>query len=466
MSGHLSTEQKRRFLERAMSAAELLAADDHLAACESCRRSLAEGAAPGTSFAALLNSYVDAPAAHLTYEQLAAYVDHESAEPERAAIEGHLGACPVCREEARDLFAFKESLAASPVHAAGPAREAERASWSPAALWRRIWHANALRMAGAAAVLLLAVGLTLWLILRPAGNGSNEMVEVKPTPTPAASPGGSLPTPTPSPEMRQEEVQATNQRPETTPTQIGPRPAPARAAEPAAIVIALNDGPVRVAVDGRGRVEGLDLLSPEDRRAVRSALLNRRIDSPAALAGLEARQGTLMSVPGSADTPPGASAFGPESPVGKVVRADAPTLRWRPLAGASGYTVNVFDTDFRKVATATALGATEWTPPQALARGRLYSWQVTAVKDGQEITSPTPPAPEAKFRILDDAQNRKLERAERQHASSHLTLGVLYARAGLLDEAEREFQALAEANPDSVPARELLKSVRALKRPK
>lgn len=445
-----------------MSPAELLAADDHLAACESCRRALAESAAPGASFATLLNSYIAAPdttATHLTYEQLAAYVDHDSNELEREAVEGHLGTCSQCKEEVRDLFAFKESMAASPVPAAEPARETGRASWSFASLWRRAWYANAL----AAAVLLLAVGLTLWLFLKPAGTGSNEVVEVKPTPTPSVSPGETRATPTPSPEERQE-VRASNQSPQTSPTQIGPRPTPQ--VESNATVITLNDGPNRVAIDSRGRVEGLDLLSPEDRRAVRSALLNRRIASPAALAGLEARQGTLMSGPGSADTPPGAAALNLTSPVGKVVMTDAPTFRWQTLEGASSYTVNVFDTDFRKVATSGAVGATEWTPQQGLTRGRLYSWQVTAVKDGQEITSPAPPAPEAKFKILDDAQHRKLERAQQQHADSHLTLGVLYAEAGLLDEAEKEFQALVEANPDSVPARKLLKSVQALKRAK
>ena len=461
MSGHLSTEEKGRYLERAMSPAELLAADDHLAACESCRRSLAEGAAPGASFATLLNSYLDGPAAHLTYEQLAAYVDHESDELEGASIEGHLGTCSQCREEVRDLFAFKESLAASPVHA--PAREAESASWSSATLWQRIWHTNALRLAGAAAVLLLAAGLTLWLFLKPSGAGSNEVVEVKPTPAPIASPSETRVTPTPSPEAPRE-VQANNNSPRTTPEQIGPRPAPP--VEPAATVVALNDGPNRVAIDNRGRVEGLEFLSPDDRQAVRNALLNRRVESSTALAGLEARQGTLMSGPDRSDTPPGTLTFGLASPVGKVVRTDDPTFRWQPLAGASSYTVNVFDADFKKVATASAVSATEWTPSQALARGRLYTWQVTAVKDGQEITSPAPPAPEAKFRVLDDAQHRKLARAEQQHAGSHLTLGVLYARAGLLDEAEREFQALVETNPNSAAARNLLKSVRSLKQPK
>jgi lipopolysaccharide biosynthesis regulator YciM len=39
-------------------------------------------------------------------------------------------------------------------------------------------------------------------------------------------------------------------------------------------------------------------------------------------------------------------------------------------------------------------------------------------------------------------------------------LGVLYARAGMVDEAEREFQALVESNSNSSVARSLLLSVR------
>lgn len=452
MTGHLSPEQKGLYLERALPPAELLAADDHLAACETCRGSLRERAAEKRPLAAALGSLLSAEraAAHLTYEQLAAYVDHEADAAEREAIEGHLGGCSMCKEEARDLFAFRETMAASPAQAAEPAR----ARWSLTAFW----HKNALRLSGAAAAVLLAAGIALWLFLMPAG--TVEVAEVKPTPTPIASPTPPQieprVTPTPSPGVPRE-VEVAGVPPQKPPVKMGQPPAPP--ARPSVAVVALNDGPARVAVDDRGRVQGLDLLSAEDRRAVGKALLSGRVERPDALAGLGAKTETLMGAPG-------APVFDLKSPVGLVVRADAPTFRWRPLEGASSYTVSVYDADFNKVATAEALTGTEWTPGQSLARGRLYTWQVTAVKDGQDVTSPAPPAPQAKFRILGQAESGRLERAERLHPDSHLTLGVLYAQSGLLDEAEREFQALVEANPDSARARELLKNVRALRQTK
>lgn len=44
------------------------------------------------------------------------------------------------------------------------------------------------------------------------------------------------------------------------------------------------------------------------------------------------------------------------------------------------------------------LQETAWTPPSPLPRGRLYQWQVTAVKEGRPVVSPGPDAPEARFR--------------------------------------------------------------------
>jgi hypothetical protein len=41
---------------------------------------------------------------------------------------------------------------------------------------------------------------------------------------------------------------------------------------------------------------------------------------------------------------------------------------------------------------------------------------------------------------------------------------VLYTRAGLLDEAEREFQTELKSNPRSAVARKLLHSVRSMKK--
>ena len=78
--------------------------------------------------------------------------------------------------------------------------------------------------------------------------------------------------------------------------------------------------------------------------------------------------------------------------------------------------------------------------------------------------SPLPPASEAKFKVLEQAIAAELERARQQHAGSNLILGVLHAQAGLLDQAERNFQTFAAQNPRSLIAKKLLQSVHALQR--
>jgi hypothetical protein len=89
---------------------------------------------------------------------------------------------------------------------------------------------------------------------------------------------------------------------------------------------------------------------------------------------------------------------------------------------------------------------------------------VTASKDGQEITSPVTPAPRAQFKIVDEETAREINQHRGAHPDSHLALGILYARAGLLDDAEREFQLLLNANPHSDIARTFLNRVRSWKR--
>ena len=87
-----------------------------------------------------------------------------------------------------------------------------------------------------------------------------------------------------------------------------------------------------------------------------------------------------------------------------------------------------------------------------------------AIKEGQEITSPRPPAPQAKFRVLDQSKANELARAKRAYGSSHLTLALLYAEAGLLKEAEQELRQLRRTNPNSELANKLLRQVQSLRR--
>jgi hypothetical protein len=73
--------------------------------------------------------------------------------------------------------------------------------------------------------------------------------------------------------------------------------------------------------------------------------------------------------------------------------------------------------------------------------------------------APVPPAPEAKFKVLEAALAEKIEEAKSTANDSHLLLGVLYAEAGLLADAEKEFLALQSVNPKSPVPNALLKQV-------
>jgi hypothetical protein len=277
-----------------------------------------------------------------------------------------------------------------------------------------------------AAVLLLLVTAG-WLVWRNMGEKKPELVLAVPSPT--------LPpslTPIPSPTA-----------------------APAETAAP--LVAELNDGAGRVTLDQAGKLSGVDQLPAGYQRMVQESLTSQRLERSALLQGLKRPASSLMSGNDQGNQ------FSVLEPVGKVVQSDRPTFRWSQLAGATGYVVEVYDEGFNLVATSPQLTANSWTS-QPLKRGRIYSWQVKAIKDGQEFRSPRPPASQATFRVLDAATVNELQQARRAYSSSHLVLGLLYARAGLLDEAEKEFLTLQRANPDSALARRLLSQVRNLRR--
>jgi hypothetical protein len=105
---------------------------------------------------------------------------------------------------------------------------------------------------------------------------------------------------------------------------------------------------------------------------------------------------------------------------------------------------------------------TQWKAPAGFRRGQIFSWVVTAVVDGKKVVSPSVSAPEMKFAILSAADFQELTRLKK--SNSHLALGVFYARAGLLDETEREVQRLIELNPQSDLPRRLLQGVRRMRK--
>ena len=131
------------------------------------------------------------------------------------------------------------------------------------------------------------------------------------------------------------------------------------------------------------------------------------------------------------------------SPAGIVVDDARPRFSWPAVEGAT-YVVAVLEGD-EVVARSPVLEVEQWRPDRLLRRGRTYTWQVTATRDGTKSIIPAPPAPAARFRIVDDAAHRALHDALAAAPRDRLLHAILYARAGLRENAEAALREAAAA---------------------
>ncbi|HKP82737.1 MAG TPA: hypothetical protein VJT69_11985 [Pyrinomonadaceae bacterium] len=412
---HLTLKQVEGYSLRQLPAAELLAVSDHLGACDACRSRVESNDA---AFFALHEAFSKNGGGHLTTEQTADYVDKHLSGEALQIVNDHLSACEHCAFAVADLRAFRNEIAPSLDRDYGPTTAPVRAVKSG-------WFASLFKVApvpafGGAALAILLLAAIAWIIWRTPKENKQEVVVA---PTPVSQP---IPSIEPS---------------------LPPQPAPV-------VVAQLNDGGSVLSLDQEGKLSGADNLPPAYQNLLKKALTSQKIERSSELQGLIRPSSTLM---GSDNKP---REFAVIEPVGNVVLSNQPSFRWTTLEGATGYVVEVYDDQFKLVASSPELTNRSWTT--SLARGKVYSWQVKAIKDGQEVTSPRPPAPQAKFRVLDQAKANEIAKAKRSYGSSHLTLGLLYADAGLLREAEQEFRLLRRANPDSDVARNLLRQVQSL----
>jgi hypothetical protein len=417
MSEHLLTGDIKNYLQRTMQPAELLKADDHLAECDVCLKKVkdSEGAGSAADFDFLPVSSEDSE--HLSYEALENYVDKKSDEIEREIADVHFQVCAGCRSELNGLIEMRGLVEADLQKQIRPEKPVEK---SIGAQVKNLFSGWSLLQYGfAAAALLLLFFAAFWLT----GRDSNPP-EIAVTP-PASN--NNLPvvlTDNPPPANNDHDT------PQNNNTNLQNRP-------PAG--------------------NKTDEFPAIYRAEVERALAANRLTFPSELSQLGGRNGKLMG--GAADAVP----FALESPTGEIIQTDRPLFKWRRLEGAAGYVVNIYDTNFNRVAGSPQISATDWQIDRPLARNKIYIWQVTAIKDGQEIKSPTRPAPDAKFKVIDAAQLNELDRLSREYKNEHLSLGVLYARAGLLDEAAREFQKEISQNPNSKAAQSFLQQIRRLK---
>ena len=422
MTEHFTSAQIANWRRRNLAPAELLGADDHLAGCVECRRlvesaldndamglyaGLAEGAAVGQ---------------HLSFDQSAAYVDGLLTGAERRMIEDHLASCAQC---ARSQPTSAPSETRSQRNSnANIDREERRRSAVGLAGSRRGRTALAppqnplvdLRVGG-----LVAFG----------GGGVDGDVESDAATdrlyvlsTPATAPSVNFASPTP----------------ETAPA-----------------LVRLNDGGSSLWLDARGRLTGVDQWPPEYRRMAEAALSNQRAPRSPLLAGLSRQGSSLM---GGADVGP---RFAIIEPAGKVLLASRPAFKWTWLVGAG----RLCRESLRRAIQSGLIQPPAHRPQLDGAAARARAGLFVAGQSGQGRTGIHRAQPAGAGRQIQNprsGRSRRDSRARRDYASSHLLLGLLYARAGLLDEAEREFRSLQNANPDSDAPRKLAASVSAPRR--
>jgi len=201
-----------------------------------------------------------------------------------------------------------------------------------------------------------------------------------------------------------------------------------------------------------------DVLTADERHDVLDAVKTGEIPFAQPLGILRGADRALL---GPADTQtPSLRLY----PVGEWVRQTTPLLQWSAPPLAMGYSVEIFDDHLTLIQRSPPLHEPRWQVDGAMERGRVYLWQVTVTfTDGEVVSLPRPPAPEARFGVLGEGQVAELERIERTRPQAHLDLGILYARAGLLKDAEQEFAKVVPTDSDFANAQRLLTTVRRLR---
>jgi len=405
MIEHPTQQELNAYCRRVLAPDAFLSVHRHVSACPSCAAQCDSPEHVARDLGDLREALISAPDEtpyHLSATEVNNYRERKLSEIDLEIAESHLETCAACLAQVRQKSATPRRLFNVP-------------------LFGRL---QPVQMAAAVLFVAALIVLAIWLIRsKPAGR--NQQI-AWPAASPSVAPG------------------ATTQN------------SPAQTPSPDEFALVLNDGDRKVTVDKQGALAGLDRLPARIQEQVSAALQTGKLDQPPALAQLASQRSTLLG--SSADGLP----FRLVGPLGQIVRTQRPTLRWQALPGAQSYKVIVTDAELNEVAASLPINATEWQVTKPLPPGGVYSWQVNALKDGATIISPVLPAPQAKFKVLDAATTRALQQAERAYRDSHLTLGVLYAEAGLLDEAEQELRALVRDNPRADVAQKLLRSVQAM----
>lgn len=415
MTTHLTAQQMQNYLVRRLSIGELGSLGEHLHGCRSCYQAYLSVLQTRFPIEIDFDELAGLKDWHLEGEQLVDYLGGGMNQADLDYARLHLQECGSCHQRVYD------NAKNWPEHSASTEGAQEKYEGP----WRKYlpaFHSIPSSRWQFAAALLLVIGfaLVLWGVLQ-SGPEKTQVAQEKRS--------GTIPS---------NNVPDRATAPTTAPLGTGSD----RSVESSAhqqIAIARNSDTGEV-----GRRKDQDEL----------ALIAKDLTMPPAIEVLD--RTPSMAVRGNQTS---VQSFTIVRPFTTAISDDRPTFSWTTLDGATSYTVSVFDADLHLIRTSEPLTETQWLIPHRLDAGIVYTWTVTALKDGQEIVSPAPPA-RAEFKILGEPDLRKLKRMV-SRTVSHAARGVLYAEAGLLDEAEKEFQTHLKLRPADERVKGLLRIVKS-----
>lgn len=415
MTTHLTAQQMQNYLARRVSIDELGRMGEHLHGCRSCYEAYLPVLQTRFPIEIDFDELGGLKDWHLEGEELVNYLGGRMNQVDLDFARLHLQECRACEERVYDIAKNWPEHSAS----TNGTHEESGAPWRE---YRPPFHSTPSSSWRVAAALLLVIGLALvlWAILDTAPRKTRVAQDV------------------PSETIPSENVP---QR-DTTPPPVAKGTGSDRSVESSAhqqIGIPQNRDTGEV-----GRRTGRGEL----------VLLAKDLIMPPAIEMLD--RTPSMAVRGNQAS---IQSFAIVRPFTTLISSDRPIFSWTALNGATSYIVSVFDADLHLIRTSEPLSETQWLMPKRLDAGIVYTWTVTALKDGQQVVSPAPPA-RAEFKILRKAEHRKLNRLV-SRTTSHAARGVLYAEAGLLDEAEMEFQRHLQLWPADERVRSLVRIVKS-----
>src|ERR1044072_3106009 len=261
------------YQRQALSAADLLLVDDHLAACEACRSALyqlAQCEPLGKSLLADLTAEANQPLRHLAFEELEAYVSESLPEVERQIITNHLHLCSQCREEAEDLLSFKVTIdtpAPPPTARAIVSGKASQSFVERLKDWMRV---PAFQWAFQITAALAIVAIAIFFFLLPS---RREAADLRAHLNRLEQENAELQKQSATLADLQAQLETLRQENEALEASLPTANLPASE-------LAFKDAGGSVSLDGEGALQGLTALSSANQQLIKQALQNGRLVIP------------------------------------------------------------------------------------------------------------------------------------------------------------------------------------------